>query len=238
MKDLTGEPAYKAWEEILAINSSVKNINVFFYKLLPKFQDRSDTLPQDSLLFGKARELAISKDIPFHDAAITCALAEERVDMSFINTFTKANPIQPNRRLISRSDVATGVLKTLAQETQLPDVLSVTSEVRFLCGAILHLPMCDFRCPVTKKNEMQVTQIAYHLLPQGGVLINSGGSYHLLGTKTITHDELIRFFGSCLMFTPVMDRMYIAHHLIRGYGSLRISRNANSIHFPTIIRHF
>lgn len=238
MKDLTGAPAHVVWETLLSQDSDLENIAVFTYRFLPKLQDRSETAPQDSILFKRAGEMAISMGIQFHESAILTAFAEGKFNPNFLDTLCMANPKVPDRRWLSRNDVAAGKLQSLALETLPPDALSVTSEVQSQSGSLLHFPMCDLRCAVTPMNQEQAIQLGNYLLPQGGLLLVSSESYHLLGTKVVSYNELIRFFGLCLMFSPIIDRMYVAHHLIRGYGSLRISKNRNSDHVPIVVRQF
>lgn len=102
--------------------------------------------------------------------------------------------------------------------------LAISSRLRMRNGFNAHLPMLDFAC---KPSALNLEAVEYFLraIDQSGVVLNSGNSYHFVGTSLLTTDEWLRFMGQSLLFTPLIDARYIGHRLYDGESYLRVFAN-------------
>lgn len=81
----------------------------------------------------------------------------------------------------------------------------------------------DLHCEVSARNHGVVLRVCRHVMPQGFLLLDSGGSYHACG-MTVTSDEgRIHTLGEALLASPTVDARYVAHQLLQESSSIRIS---------------
>jgi hypothetical protein len=102
-------------------------------------------------------------------------------------------------------------------------ILALSSRLISDGGDEWHIPMLDYRIPVSDENEALVVA---HLGAMGedGWLLRSGRSYHYIGLSLLAGPEgLMRFLGTALLFAPMVDGRWVAHQLIEGACSLRVS---------------
>lgn len=88
----------------------------------------------------------------------------------------------------------------------------------------LHLPLIDFHIPVSDTNVRLVESVCKILEIGDGWLLNSGESYHFIGSRPIKYEDLMVLLYKALMFTPIIDKAWISHQLREGSCSLRIGK--------------
>lgn len=83
----------------------------------------------------------------------------------------------------------------------------------------------------------------------GGVVINSGNSFHFLSARTFSRDEMLRFYGACLKLeipvyrsstgtaVHIPDGRYIGNSLEfrDGVGGLRLTQSPNKPTLPHVV---
>lgn len=124
--------------------------------------------------------------------------------------------------LHDRAQVAAS-LAAEARNVSPGQILALSSRLISEGGAEWHIPMLDYRIRVSKENDELVLA---HLgaLGASGWLLHSGRSYHFIGRSLLAGPEgLMHFLGSALLFAPMVDGRWIAHQLIEGACSLRVS---------------
>jgi hypothetical protein len=131
-------------------------------------------------------------------------------------------------------DLSEVCLYEMERESLQDSSLSVRSSVTHDDYATSHIPMLDFACPAEQENLVLVTKIIRRLEVGGGFVLGSGRSYHFYGSRLLSLEELPCFLGRALLFGSVVDRRWIAHQLVRGYCSLRVSRRKDTEVSPTI----
>lgn len=109
---------------------------------------------------------------------------------------------------------------------------AVNSVVTLADGRQMHIPMLDFHIEISPANTCLITKIC-SFLNQQGYILNSGKSYHFIGTALLTTDALNRFLGKALLFTPAVDEIWIAHQLQEQSCTLRFGEKHGMI--PTVI---
>lgn len=104
-------------------------------------------------------------------------------------------------------------------------VLALYSYCRDLRGCECHVPMVDFRVE-SGDNYGQMNLLGKALKKLGeskGVLLNSGQSYHYYGWRPLSKSQWRRFMAGCLLLEPLVDVRYIAHRMLAGKCSLRLT---------------
>ena len=101
----------------------------------------------------------------------------------------------------------------------------------------LHIPMMDFLLPVNKNNTDIAEECIRLLGLNRGYLVDSGSSYHFLGSEPITWDEYRSVLYRALLLAPVTDNRWIAHQLINGSSNLRLGeKNGITPHLVRVIK--
>jgi hypothetical protein len=113
--------------------------------------------------------------------------------------------------------------------------LTFLSEVVCRDGSLRHLPMADFHMFKSAPNQRVVEVVAQRLFPRGGVLLESGESYHGYGAELLSEAEFRRFLGKALLCAPIVDRAYLAHQLIEGRCALRLTPGGGKSSVPTVV---
>lgn len=110
----------------------------------------------------------------------------------------------------------------------------INSCVTLFDGSILHIPMIDFHIGKSKINEDIVCTVCKSLIPDGGYIIDSGNSYHFIGKGLITTSQLLTLLAKSILFTPIVDEIWVAHQIIERSCTLRIGLKNGLL--PTLIR--
>ncbi len=103
--------------------------------------------------------------------------------------------------------------------------LAVSSQVILEAENEAHIPLIDFGCRRSHENLARVVIAMRAIDSGGGVILNSGNSYHYYGRSLLTNREWREFLGKCLLVERLVDVRNLGHCLIDGEAALRISRD-------------
>lgn len=110
-------------------------------------------------------------------------------------------------------------------------------------GSTMHIPMLDFSISVNEKSLDIVSSAVEALLlsitgldNSRGFILNSGQSYHFLGLRLITQQQLEHFLHRALLLVPLVDARYIGHSVLDGELCLRVSERLGRNDEPVIFR--
>ena len=138
----------------------------------------------------------------------------------------------------------------MKRELDIPDdwSISVTSQVIRTGLRQSHIPLLDFRERISDGGlalvSEKLTQIIRPELPQAfpGYILESGQSYHYIGLGALTPLQWMRFMGLALLceshekplrHSPI-DRLWLGHTLVRGFGVLRILPSPEKPYEPVV----
>ena len=178
----------------------------------------------DDRIFQRALSLRKDLGIPFWSAIMTSMVSLNKFSENCLNQISRHNPNE-----IIQTIKAEDFINTKVGEKQ-----GINSKVIMKDGSVRHIPMLDFRVRCTDENTVIVKYICKQLLPNNhGFILVSGNSYHLIGNVLMYYDELVVFLGKALLYSPIVDDIWIAHQLIEGSCTLRLSRKHGV--YPTLI---
>jgi hypothetical protein len=138
---------------------------------------------------------------------------------------------------LSRRDILANRLRHLAEQ-ELHSRLNLLSKVRLRSGGTAHVAMLDFVGSVSDETPRLLLAIAKRLLPEGGFLLRSDRSFHLLGRTLVSSRRRSRLHADSLFYCPLVDRMYLAHQVRRGVSSLRVSPSTPCGRPPYVVAAF
>lgn len=130
------------------------------------------------------------------------------------------------------------VLSPEQYRSHIPDLeqggYGINSSMTLFDGRVLHLPMIDFHIRKSKINEDIVCVVCESLMPEGGYILDSGNSYHFVGKNLISEDQLLNLLAKAILFTPIVDEIWVAHQIIERSCTLRIGYKNGVL--PTLIK--
>ena len=218
----TNEPCAAVYEAIVDLLPDVRALLVRAYKNPPPYEERVRGRSRTNDVLLRARNLRMSKGLPFWDAIVLEMIAEGSIDDRLLDGLLFHQEPIDDLLEVSRDEIeAEGILKAV-ERAHIPYPWAVLSEVVCVDGTRKHFPMMDFRCELSHSSLQSVKAIAIRLLSCPWTVIESERSYHLVGAELLTFRELAAFFGRSLLLGPIVDRHYIAHQLLNGTAALRI----------------
>jgi hypothetical protein len=119
--------------------------------------------------------------------------------------------------------------------TELPPrlIVSLTSVIPHRSGAgdAWHLPMLDMGLPASSESQAACAD-AINALGVGGLLLQSGRSYHFIGNQPLSHQEMTAYLARAQLISPIVDARWVSHQLIDGRCGLRISTDTERSFAP------
>jgi hypothetical protein len=188
---------------------------------LPLQQGLNLTSRQKRLVAGALR-LRANVGLPFLEALILRMLASSPDDQ----LLAAANRHYVYRLRPQRISSVAGYVALLRKISTPGDPESMrvlASRVTTRRGEARHVPMLDFRFIPSSRNQRLIASVLKALDAPGGYLLSSGGSYHYYGSTLLTSRGLTSFLSRSLLYSPIVDKAWVAHQLIQGYCGLRIS---------------
>jgi len=226
-----------AAEVILAIlsrNPEISSITLFEPISLPLVQDRLKFIGEGQRLIEIALDLKHRYHLPFWDGLLVSALNTESAPLEVIQAASQHNPSRNVMRLEVNNLTSEGLRSLTRKETAVA-MIALSSLVDLKDGSQRHIPMVDFHCPPSKSNLELATAVANELKVGPGFLLESGRSYHFYGLELMSRSALASFLGRVLLFSPIVDRAWIAHQLIESACALRISPRGETGEAPQVI---
>ena len=200
-------------------------------------QDRLQHSPATSPLVATGMAIRGSLGLPFWDSLIIACFGAGVPAVPVLEQASFHNLAPVRARTLSANTWSTEIeaeLKSVGDE----EMTVVSSRIVLRNGERKHIPMLDFHAPPSPQNEECVRFIAKRLDPNGGFVLVSGKSYHFYGKSLLAEDQLSSFLGKALLFSPFVDRAWIAHQLIEGACGLRISKKKIGSATPALICEF
>lgn len=214
--------AYDVFMAVLRANPTIASITLFTPQLAPLLLQRAELTSEELEVVKQAQSLKADTCLPFWDAAMTMSMRAAAPAIGILRAATYHNPIADNLQILSASTLASSRLRDIEATLTPNKILAVASKVECTDGAVRHIPQIDFHCPDSTTTRDIVVKLL-DVLGQRGYLLASGKSFHFYGVDLLAENEFTNFMGRVLLFSPIVDRAWIAHQLIEGQTALRLS---------------
>lgn len=109
----------------------------------------------------------------------------------------------------------------------------LNSRVRLFDEVEVHVILLDFSIPVSNEHTKIVKDSLLRLGIAHGYILDSGSSYHFIGTDIICDSEYRKLLYYAYLLSPITDGRWISHQLIEGSCNLRVGEKEGYI--PTLV---
>jgi hypothetical protein len=213
---------------------AIEVFTLFEYDGVPIIQKRLALNQAEVQIVEDALKLREEFAMPFWDATMLSCFSTGKLLPNLLQAAVYHQ--SPARlRSIPREQIQLGLLEKLRTEVSINCGLAVCSEVQCRGGVRAHIPLLDFHCPKRAENLILVVQVAEMLLPGGFAVLESGKSFHVYGLKLHSQRDFDGVLIKALLFSPIIDRAYIAHQLLEHRAGLRITRGVSDKPDPIIV---
>ena len=206
--------------------------NGSYYEFTAK---RPITLTADEeQIVSKALKLRADSKLPFWDAVLIVCQDHGNLPSGLLDAalYHQSAGSAAKKQVITRDQLLAGAVKQLCQTDADSKKVGITSEVTLDDGTAAHIPLLQFRYPISPANGKLVAEVAKRLLPGGAVILEAGTSYQAYARATIPAKDLAPLLGQALLFSHIVKQRYIAHQLIEGRCALRLSAGRGKTSIP------
>jgi len=204
--------------EILAHLPEVAVVHVIEFPMSGLLQDRFEPTPEESLQISQALALRDQLGMPFWDSLLLTFVSRG----GFSDRLLAMIRAHHNQNRPVRLPADSRLLKQHLDQRQGANI-AFSSKVELNDGCERHIPMLDFHCPNGIENLALAKSVLRQLGMTSGYLLESGDSYHFYGRSLLDRDDLVRFLGLALHYSPIIDRAWIGHQLRELACALRIT---------------
>ena len=200
-------------KDILNKNTNIESLCFYEFGTYELVQNRINLISPLDKVFLNALEIRNLYKSPFWDSFNMSLFDQKIVDFNFLKEINFQNKPIKNTEYC-REDF----IKNKIDFQKYTGVSSLVNS-----NSNLHIPLLDFHIPPSIDNQQLCSKILIHLNLKG-YLLNSGKSYHFIGSQIIDYDNLQIVLFNALLFSPIIDKSWIAHQLIQKYCCLRVSQ--------------
>jgi hypothetical protein len=224
--------AAAAYRALLLDHTEMQGATLFRYDAPPRMQERILLTDVELDLIELANRTRAGTGVPFWEALFaTCSIEERCTDPILTATFFHNG--QGEAQQISRMDIEKGVIQSAARDAR--RIVALGSRLDGVKGTLGHLIFLDLHCEVSPGNKTVVHQICRHVMPQGFLLLDSGGSYHACSLTLVSDVDRIHMLAKALLASPIVDARYVAHQLLQDSNSIRVSQGGKTGRVPIVI---
>jgi hypothetical protein len=204
--------------EILTLHQEIHHIHIVEFPFKPVLQERLELTQTEERQIARALAIRELLGLQFWDALLLTCLSNTDFSPRLLEQVKAHNTDLTARRLSARGSALEDHL------ARTPGVnIAFSSKVVLATGEERHLPLLDFHCANNAANLALSCAVIQWLEIRSGYLLESGDSYHFYGSALLTLDEYVRFIGLALQYSPIIDKVWIAHQLREMTSALRIT---------------
>jgi len=231
-QQLIGMDAATAYRTLILKHPEIQGVTLFQYDAPPQMQERVPLTEVESELIERANRMRRGTGVPFWEALFaTCSVEELCTDSIVAATFFHNGQGVPQN--ISRQEIEDGMMESAAREAR--RTVALGSRLVGEEGHLGHLNFLDLHCPVSPGKHTIVHRVCRHVMAQGFILLDSGGSYHACSVTLVSNEDRIQTLSKALLASPIVDARYVAHQLLQDSNSIRISRGGKAGKMPIVI---
>lgn len=206
--------------EVIKKNSDIELLTFAKYPKQTLLQDKIELNNIDEDFISAALTIRNQLRLPFWDSLMLSMFDKEN---SSTNLLSSALSHNPNSEKITTRDLEKiqNYIKVNPQEN-----LSLNSAVYFKDKTIKHFFLIDFHI-FTSDNNLRIVLDIITTLNLHGYVLDSGESYHFMSDSFFEVEELINLLAKILLFSPIVDRAWVAHQILERSCSLRVGMKHN-----------
>ena len=207
---------------LLAKHRDVRSFCLFEAPLTPPLQERYPLARHDWEPVEHGLRLREATHMPFWDAVMLSCFDASETPANLLQAALYHQRSALKTWRMGDNGICESCLRDSARNVAAGHIVALCSALAMNDGSIKHIPMLDFHCPNNPENLALVMSVV-HKLDIPGHILCSGKSYHFYGDDLLLQNELTVFLGRALLFSPIVDRAWIAHQMIENACALRVS---------------
>jgi hypothetical protein len=224
--------AASAYRALLLDHADVQGATLFQYETPPQMQERISMTNVERELIERANRMRQGTGVPFWEALFaTCAVEERCTDPIVAAAFFHNG--QGIAQHVSREQIEAGILEIAARDAR--RTVALGSRLAGAKDSLGHVNFLDLHCDLSAGNHAVAHRVCRHVMPQGFLLLDSGGSYHACSATVVPDGGRIQLLATALLASPIVDARYVAHQLMQNSSSIRISRGGKVGKVPIVI---
>jgi hypothetical protein len=137
-----------------------------------------------------------------------------------------------DRVVLDRESLTEASVTRLIDETPQDEMLVVTSRVG-VAGGTAHLPLLDFKMAAEDRNLSVARSVVG--LAGGGLLVNSGSSFHLYGDRLLDDTGMREWLLRAQLLSRCVDTRWVTHQLLEGKAALRLTKGGGRNQVPVVV---
>jgi len=210
--------------ELLKNNPCISALTFCQYPRQKLLQERLSLDQTEKYQFESAIKVRDSLHLPFWDAMMLTYFNIKNPSTQILKSAIAHNG---NCNTFTTRDISR--VRTLIESDQSVS-FSFNSKVIFDDDSCRHVFLLDFHIPPSGEN-LRIVSDVLAVLTLHGYILESGESYHFIGRDFFSLEDVISLLAKSLLFSPIVDRAWIAHQLLERSCSLRVCRKHNIIPF-------
>lgn len=233
-----GDDAVRVVRAIAIANPSVSAFKFLKYQPRSGLEDRLKADKDREIKRAVAKAEEIQAKYSLNDAIRTALLTMFWTDIKFDEVLKKLlyhNTTGSSGIKLSQEEVLGGRLEEEIKGLKRGEALALNSRCRMEDGSEMHLPMIDFHCSPSDMNQNKIRRAVIALRQKRGAILESGASYHFYGFELSTRADWYEFIGRCLLLAPLTDVRFVAHRIIQGMCTLRITSSELKREVPRVV---
>lgn len=208
-------------EEIITSNANIKSVTFHEFPKQKLLQNQIEFSDIEERQFEEAMKIRNTYNLPFWDSMMLTYFNKEKTSNNILKCALRHNSHSKEIKSRDIDSIKSRIIDN-------PDEnIAFNSKVTLLNGDVKHLPLLDFHIPVNENNQKQVEKILELLDLKSGYIMISGESYHYIGNQLMDESSLFIFLSKALLFSPIIDKSWIAHQLLEHSCSLRVTLKHN-----------
>lgn len=231
---ILGLTALEACAKVFPGIPNLAAISLLKYKLPPSIQNRVSLSKRELMLINKAASTYKRDGNSYLETLVKLCANAPFVPYGVMKGLVYHQKHSKSRTWIKKKDFKnTALLETFSNVA--PGIpLALCSTVRLSTGSTAQIALLDFHVAKTQTNHRIICEIARTILKSKFMILETDRSYHAIGLRLLTKKELRSILSSALLFSPIIDHAYIAHQLIEGEATLRITRKSEASMAPKV----
>lgn len=209
--------------EIITNNKEIESYLFYYFPKQKLLQDEITFNKIEDIQFNEAIAIRNKYNLPFWDSIMLTYFNREETSDKILKCALRHNELKDGLW----TNNIDSIFNKLISDNNIN--IAFNSKVKLKSRVYKHIPLLDFHIPISKTNQSIVNKVIRLLGFSKGYILESGESYHFIGTELLDDNELISFLSKALLFAPIIDRAWIAHQLLEKASSLRISYKHNTL---------
>lgn len=213
--------------QIVSHELAIEAITLLQFPTTPLLQERLPMNCNAEKSIAHAMDLRSMYNIPFWDGLMNAQFQPSAFTPALLKEALHHNQV------LSQVAVKRADLHRLKEFSALvSENYGINSRVYCKNGQTRHIVLLDFHLPKQLEN-IACAESVLKLLGLKGYLLETNKSYHFIGDSTVSEQDLKNVLYRALLFSPIIDKNWIAHQLLEGSCTLRITAKDGSL--PQVI---